>query len=91
MACAGSRNGGVDRPVLIITDAHLLSMESRAALLWRGDHAGCTVAFAVPFMSPDDIRVSVKGRMFIASVVDCLPSIELYRAACTEVPDHLVE
>ena len=71
-------HSGTTLPLLVILDAHLLSLEHRASLLWRADRAGCVVAFAVPYLSPDDTRMRVKSLTFIASIVRCFPTKALY-------------
>ncbi len=70
--------GRCSAPILVIVDAQLLTLERRAALLWRGDAAGVQVVLVMPTLSPDDTRVVVKSLTFVAHVVQCLPTMELY-------------
>ncbi len=65
-------------PILVILDAQLLTLERRAALLWRGDRVNVQVVLVVPTLSPDDTRLVVKSLTFVGKVIRCLPTMELY-------------
>lgn len=73
-------------PVLVILEAQLLSMERRAALLWRADRAGVLVGLVVPFLSPDDTRLQLRSLTFVATIIRCLPSDLLYASALKSIP-----
>ena len=64
--------------MLVILDAQLLTLERRAALLWRADRAKVQVVMVVPTLSPDDIRIVVKSLTFVGDVIQCQPSQTLY-------------
>ena len=72
-------------PVLLILEGQLLSLERRAALLWRADRAGVLVALVVPFLSPDDTRLQLKSLTFVANMVYCLPNDDLYTGALKSI------
>jgi hypothetical protein len=76
----------ISMPVLVILEAQLLSLERRAALLWRADRAGVLVAFVVPHLSPDDTRLQLKSLTFVATIIQCLPSDALFTSALKSVP-----
>ncbi len=76
----------ISMPVLVILEAQLLSMERRAALLWRADRAGVLVALVVPYLSPDDTRLQLKSLTFVATIIQCLPSEALFISALKSIP-----
>jgi hypothetical protein len=65
-------------PILVILDAQLLTLERRAALLWRADRAKVHVIMVVPTLSPDDIRIVMKSLTFVGEVIQCPPTQALY-------------
>jgi len=78
--------GSGSMPVLVILEAQLLSMERRAALLWRADRAGVLVVLVVPYLSPDDTRLQLKSLSFVATIIQCLPSEALFISALKSIP-----
>lgn len=69
---------GAVPPILVILDAQLLTLERRAALLWRADRAKVHVIMVVPTLSPDDIRIVMKSLTFVGEVIQCPPTQALY-------------